>query len=354
MLSQFLASVNVKNGSEIWLGGRQMDFHNFNWGDGSLFNYSYWEPGEPSFPAEKCIEMSWRNGRWNDINCRLKRAVLCERQVTSRLHIKPILYQPTTCLDSNCTGSSGPANSQNIGAAPGSGPGGSTGDVDMPGADLDQQTSSLNGTQNSTSSLSDAAANFMIPPDDKPIKVITSIMNREQQQLSPATAPSHAPDRQQAPLNTTNALESNGTFVHYNPTPPERMLAANGTQTTETGGPPLQNSSSLTLSARRDGNQMGDDVQKPATIAAAPQDNVNQLTMGLQEEQATVSLLDKIKPQAGTTVTTTPSRAPTQWETDSSNATSRGAQKDPSFQSEPQVVLSESQSQMVNSSEAHA
>lgn len=103
MISQFLSSVNVKNGSEIWLGGRQMDFHNFNWGDGSQFNYSYWEHGEPNFPAEKCIEMSWRNGRWNDINCRLKRAVLCERQVTSRHHIKPILYQPTTCLESNCS-----------------------------------------------------------------------------------------------------------------------------------------------------------------------------------------------------------------------------------------------------------
>lgn len=105
MISQFLASVNVKNGSEIWLGGRQMDFHNFNWGDGSVFNYSYWEHGEPSFPTEKCIEMSWRNGRWNDISCRLKRAVLCERQVTSRMYLKPNLYQPTTCLDlaQNCT-----------------------------------------------------------------------------------------------------------------------------------------------------------------------------------------------------------------------------------------------------------
>lgn len=103
MLTQFLASVNVKNSSEIWIGGRQMDFHNFNWADGSLFNYSYWEQGEPNFPSERCIEMSWRNGRWNDISCKLKRAVLCERQLT-RQPIKPFHYQPSICLlDSNCT-----------------------------------------------------------------------------------------------------------------------------------------------------------------------------------------------------------------------------------------------------------
>lgn len=109
MITQFLASVNVKNGSEIWLGGRQMDFHNYNWGDGSMFNYSYWDHGEPNFPAEKCIEMSWRNGRWNDINCRLKRAVLCEKTVTSRhLSNKPNLNQNglqyVNCIDesTNC------------------------------------------------------------------------------------------------------------------------------------------------------------------------------------------------------------------------------------------------------------
>lgn len=104
MLTQFLASVNVKNGSEIWLGGRQMDMHNFNWADGSLFNYTFWEHGEPNFPSEKCIEMSWRNGRWNDINCKLKRAVLCERQLPIRSELnKPKLYQPGSCLlDSNC------------------------------------------------------------------------------------------------------------------------------------------------------------------------------------------------------------------------------------------------------------
>lgn len=104
MLTQFLASVNVKNGSDIWVGGRQMDFHNFNWADGSIFNYSFWEQGEPNFPPERCVEMSWRNGRWNDISCKLKRAVLCERQLT-RPPAKPFHYQPSSecLLDSNCS-----------------------------------------------------------------------------------------------------------------------------------------------------------------------------------------------------------------------------------------------------------
>jgi len=173
MISQFLASVNVKNGSEIWLGGRQMDFHNFNWGDGSLFNYSYWEHGEPSFPAEKCIEMSWRNGRWNDINCRLKRAVLCERQVSSRHHMKPNLYQPTTCLDSNCTTSS----AANI-----------SGIIESSQSDTDPlsggNSTTINVGELGNSTTVPNATHLMaeegpfLPLDDKPIKVIASIMHR--------------------------------------------------------------------------------------------------------------------------------------------------------------------------------
>lgn len=122
MLTQFLASVNVKNGSEIWLGGRQMDFHSFNWADGSQFNYSFWEHGEPNFPAEKCIEMSWRNGRWNDIGCKLKRAVLCERQLIqlnparNHLVLKPNLYQPSNCLfDSTACSQQQQANTSLVG-----------------------------------------------------------------------------------------------------------------------------------------------------------------------------------------------------------------------------------------------
>uniref|UniRef100_A0A6G1SMW1 Macrophage mannose receptor 1 n=1 Tax=Aceria tosichella TaxID=561515 RepID=A0A6G1SMW1_9ACAR len=207
MISQFLASVNVKNGSEIWLGGRQMDFHNFNWGDGSLFNYSYWEQGEPSFPAEKCIEMSWRNGRWNDINCRLKRAVLCERQLSSRHLMKQNqpanpnnLYhnQPAACLgESNCTGISSTSMMSTNGEpavvsslSPGSGF--STQQLNGSNSDLsfsqgassmfDQQSEQANrtggGVMNSTASSPDGV-NFMLQPDDKPIKVIASIMNHD-------------------------------------------------------------------------------------------------------------------------------------------------------------------------------
>lgn len=251
MISQFLASVNVKNGSEIWLGGRQMDFHNFNWGDGSLFNYSYWEHGEPSFPAEKCIEMSWRNGRWNDINCRLKRAVLCERQVTSRHHVKPNLYQPTTCLDlSNCTSTS---QTVTLTAAPsavpiasGTGQQGTVNGSELaiataPGDPTDQpnqhvttnttsllndNNSTIESTTNNTRSLSSpggATTELMLPPDDKPIKVITSIMNGERQ-----TVASSAPAELVPFLNVTSvSSDANGTsFIHYNLPPPDRILSS--------------------------------------------------------------------------------------------------------------------------------
>lgn len=208
MLTQFLASVNVKNGSEIWLGGRQMDFHNFNWGDGSLFNYSYWEHGEPNFPAEKCIEMSWRNGRWNDINCRLKRAVLCERQVSNtKQRIKPILYQPTTCLESNC---STPASSSQSGV------------IEASQAEPDQHSSNssvlLGESTNSTSQPNVTLAipdSLLLPIDDKPTKVITSIMHREQPTIEPFFLLN----------NTTDPANSNvTTFIHYNLPPPGQTV----------------------------------------------------------------------------------------------------------------------------------
>jgi hypothetical protein len=280
MISQFLASVNVKNGSEIWLGGRQMDFHNFNWGDGSLFNYSYWEQGEPSFPAEKCIEMSWRNGRWNDINCRLKRAVLCERQISSRQMMKPILYQPTTCLDSNCSSSSG--SSVTSMASNGATPTISLANNNTNESNFSQVSSAIDqqlleqtnrtgaGSLNNSTTTSSDGVNFMLPPDDRPIKVITSIMNQQQQQQQqlhqnlppelalptsasvtvdpasnetthvttnsttswPATSSSsssNSTNRQQpnetAVATEINTSQQNGTtFIHYNLPPPERSF----------------------------------------------------------------------------------------------------------------------------------
>lgn len=221
MISQFLASVNVKNGSEIWLGGRQMDFHNFNWGDGTLFNYSYWEHGEPNFPAEKCIEMSWRNGRWNDINCRLKRAVLCERQVSSRALSKPILpqqtnpnpnlYQPTsiTCLESaNCTTSfSTPPTNQIGGDFPPSSDF-ATPNTSFTHIDGASNNSILSNANNRTLAAQSEEGLMMLPPDDKPIKVITSIMHREHPQLDPTFVAL-------ANASAEPVAGSNASFIHY-------------------------------------------------------------------------------------------------------------------------------------------
>lgn len=369
MISQFLASVNVKNGSEIWLGGRQMDFHNFNWGDGSLFNYSYWEQGEPSFPAEKCIEMSWRNGRWNDINCRLKRAVLCERQVSSRHHVKPILYQTSICLESNCTNSSGapPGVSQGASnplAAPGNLANSSTelgvAQV-MPMSEQEQQAASI-GTriaQANATSLDPSSA--MDLPEDKPIKVISSIMNRDlQQQLLPLPALGGV-EQQSAPSapNATSASKpaqtdpNNTVFAtHYNAQQPERAVALeNGTQTF----------GSLDLTGRSDDGhhvqvQNADKGQKSSTTAAASQDAVNQLTVNQHEEPATVSLMNKIKPQSASTVASTTVRAAEQPAADIANSTAASAPRAAALQSPPRSASpSDSQSQATkNMSEPQA
>lgn len=235
MITQFLASVNVKNGSEIWLGGRQMDFHNFNWGDGSLFNYSYWEHGEPNFPAEKCIEMSWRNGRWNDINCRLKRAVLCERQVSSRHLIKPNLYQPTTCLESNCStviGATGQASVAVSALELARLPPESHSDVgnsSSPGGPAEQANittaSGLTLLDRSSVTLQEPADGLAgLPIDDRPIKVISSIMHREQ----PTTVEPSLHSTDTSPAATTisslsipaNTTAGNSTSLSAPPNPP--------------------------------------------------------------------------------------------------------------------------------------
>lgn len=246
MISQFLSSVNVKNGSEIWLGGRQMDFHNFNWGDGSLFNYSYWDQGEPSFPAEKCIEMSWRNGRWNDINCRLKRAVLCERQISTRHAItKPNLYQSITCLESNCTSSSTSGMTAVNGAPGGSQFNTSANEQQSAIADqqvLEQTNRTSSSVLNSSTSSSPDEGNFMLPPDDRPIKVITSIMNREPQvDVSPESASStRAPvEAYQSASNKTSQATNNSTSLsplsaESNSTSPQQLSANSSTTSTNT------------------------------------------------------------------------------------------------------------------------
>lgn len=334
MISQFLASVNVKNGSEIWLGGRQMDFHNFNWGDGSLFNYSYWEHGEPNFPAEKCIEMSWRNGRWNDINCRLKRAVLCERQVTSRHQIKPNLYQPTTCLDSNCTASAGSSAASTIADQPaligGAGVQQAAGLPDQvvdsarlpitgqngssafnshqqAMASLEQSgNSSLMGLLNRTSA--NGEANMMLPPDDRPIKVITSIMHREQPTVEPLLLP---PALQ--PNETLSGEQQNGTntFIHYNLPPPS--LVGGGESLGQEG------SSASSLQAQIDTDSMmtgksGKDSVSAETLQVSPQPSetsqpqarvvVSSTTQQTFDTSLALNLLDKVKPEANSLLPT--------------------------------------------------
>lgn len=397
MISQFLASVNVKNGSEIWLGGRQMDFHNFNWGDGSLFNYSYWEHGEPSFPTEKCIEMSWRNGRWNDISCRLKRAVLCERQVTSRSYLKPNLYQPTTCLDlgsQNCTTvapapspaqlnpSYGSVTSLTTTLLPATASASpllsghasdvhqtSAGSVSRPSASShaagtaseiatgnasvipaqDLQTSNdhmqpnatpadhpvnltQHGTQSETPQVSatvDLAApnnptemapkvnEFIMTPEDRPIKVITSIIHREQQ-TAPQLLSEVAMVGKAAPIEQS----SNGTKPPTTTAPTESHIQSNRQQPTQSDPQVLQQSNSSTTEfihynlpqpdtfSTGTGSTTQTISAAPAAVIAAPSQvdssqGVNQGAanqMGSQSVTERVnateikSLMDKLKP----------------------------------------------------------
>uniref|UniRef100_M9T1P0 Lectin-Cyl-1 n=1 Tax=Cylindrophis ruffus TaxID=186578 RepID=M9T1P0_CYLRU len=70
----------------VWIGLR--DPHkrrNWEWSDGSSFNYTSWNQGEPNnlLYREYCVELwAWsKYVKWNDENCKSPRGFLCKYQL---------------------------------------------------------------------------------------------------------------------------------------------------------------------------------------------------------------------------------------------------------------------------------
>ena len=68
----------------IWIGlnDRRIE-KQMVWSDGSPFDYSYWDTGEPSDNAgvQNCIEMYGSVGGWNDLSCSKERGFVCKKEL---------------------------------------------------------------------------------------------------------------------------------------------------------------------------------------------------------------------------------------------------------------------------------
>ncbi|CAM5112433.1 unnamed protein product, partial [Natator depressus] len=74
--------IYTKNRMNSYFIGLTVSFdQKFSWMDGTPVNYVAWAPNEPSFANndENCVVMNKDFGFWNDINCGIKNAFICER-----------------------------------------------------------------------------------------------------------------------------------------------------------------------------------------------------------------------------------------------------------------------------------
>lgn len=62
------AAMGLALGNDMWLGGRRSADGDFEWSDGTAWDYEWWYPGEPNNQNEKCL-MLYQSAMWNDRNC---------------------------------------------------------------------------------------------------------------------------------------------------------------------------------------------------------------------------------------------------------------------------------------------
>ena len=71
--------------SSMWIGGK-MGVNDFEWDDGSEFNYDYWSPNEPDHNGECIVELYNDSGdsvyEWFDEPCTGKYYYVCKKDAT--------------------------------------------------------------------------------------------------------------------------------------------------------------------------------------------------------------------------------------------------------------------------------
>ncbi|XP_078144186.1 galactose-specific lectin nattectin-like [Centroberyx gerrardi] len=54
----------------------------WQWSDGSKFDSTHWNKGEPNnLKVENCVEMNFRGNLWNDLSCNAKLSFVCAKDM---------------------------------------------------------------------------------------------------------------------------------------------------------------------------------------------------------------------------------------------------------------------------------
>ncbi|XP_076874405.1 uncharacterized protein LOC143524785 isoform X2 [Brachyhypopomus gauderio] len=66
-----------------WIGLTDQQTENdWKWVDGSALTTVFWASGEPNNAGEEdCVEVSERDGKWNDLPCSFKKKCICEKRI---------------------------------------------------------------------------------------------------------------------------------------------------------------------------------------------------------------------------------------------------------------------------------
>ena len=69
--------------ADPWIGGRRdpENHYNWEWSDGTPWDYTNWQPGEPNDAGgnEDCAGMLENQGQWNDKQCSDQRTFVCKK-----------------------------------------------------------------------------------------------------------------------------------------------------------------------------------------------------------------------------------------------------------------------------------
>ncbi|XP_004715017.1 proteoglycan 3-like [Echinops telfairi] len=76
--SQILCTVSRLNVCQVWIGGF-LRCLNFQWTDGTCWNYAYWAPGQPRCGCGNCVAMNTRGGGWRRTPCVQPLPFICSR-----------------------------------------------------------------------------------------------------------------------------------------------------------------------------------------------------------------------------------------------------------------------------------
>ena len=81
---KFFHNAQKQSKVRMWIGlnDRRIE-KQMVWSDGSPFDYSYWDTGEPNDNAgvANCIEMLASSGGWNDLRCSQEHGFVCKKEL---------------------------------------------------------------------------------------------------------------------------------------------------------------------------------------------------------------------------------------------------------------------------------